>query len=156
MPGDRVEVRDGQVILNGEPLAMEATGETFTDSVGRVFDVYIEVLGACSHHILDHPTHPGINMAEITIKPGRYLFLGDNRDNSHDGRKFGTVRLQELEGPAGLLYWSWDWNGGWLELLNPLTWWDNLVHRTRWGRVGRFENCFPSDGEPPGRSTRRS
>ena len=99
---------------------------------------------------------PGINMAEITIKPGRYLFLGDNRDNSHDGRKFGTVRLQELEGPAGLLYWSWDWNGGWLELLNPLTWWDNLVHRTRWGRVGRFENCFPSDGEPPGRSTRRS
>ena len=44
-----------------------------------------------------------------------------------------TVRLAEMKGPAFLLYWSWSFNGGWLELLNPATWWDV---ETRWDRVG--------------------
>ena len=145
LPGDRVEMRFGRLILNGEPVPVEDTGETFTDKSGRVFDVVLETLGECRHRILDHPGLPGIDMTEITVKPGRYLFLGDNRDNSHDGRKFGTVRLQELEGPAGLLYWSWDWNGGWLELLNPLTWWRNLTQHTRWSRFGGFDACLSDD-----------
>jgi signal peptidase I len=143
LPGDRIEVRDGQLILNGEVVSSQATGKAFTDSAGNLFEMYIETLGDCRHYVLDHPRVAGIDMPEITVKPGRYLFLGDNRDNSHDGRRFGTVRLVDLEGPAGLLYWSWDWNGGWLELLNPLTWWDNLRHRTRWGRKGRFHACLP-------------
>ena len=68
--------------------------------------------------------------------------MGDNRDNSHDSRGWGTVRLAEIEGPAGLLYWSWDWNGTWLSLLNPLTWWENLTELTRWGRMGGFVECL--------------
>ena len=81
-------------------------------------------------------------MEPRTIKPGRYLFMGDNRDNSYDGRKFGTVRLEELEGPAGFLYWSWDWSGSWFSLLNPLTWWENLTGKMRWTRMGRFHGCL--------------
>lgn len=149
LPGDRVAVRGGRVYIDGEPVPLEATDEHFTDAAGRVFDVYEESLDGCRHRILDHPERAGIDMPEITIKPGRYLFLGDNRDNSHDGRKFGTVRLEELEGPAGLLYWSWDWNGSWAELLNPLTWWTNLTSRTRWGRLGSFHGCLPAG--PDGR-----
>ena len=149
VPGDRVAVRDGRVIVNGEALPLERTGEIFTDADGRRFDVHLETLGDCRHRVLDDPREPGIDMGEIEVKPGRYLFLGDNRDNSHDGRKFGTVRLQELEGPAGLLYWSWNWNGSWLALLNPLTWWDNLLHHTRWGRVGGFDACLPPGELPP-------
>ena len=45
--------------------------------------------------------------------------LGDNRDHSKDSRYWGTVRLAEIKGPAFLLYWSWDFSGGWLELLQP-------------------------------------
>lgn len=146
LPGDRVEVRDGQLLVNGQRVPRDATGETFTDSAGVELDVWIESLGDCRHQILDNPAFPSIDMPEITIKEGRYLFMGDNRDNSHDGRRFGTVRLQELEGPAGLLYWSWDWNGSWLSLLNPLTWWDNLLHRTRWSRMGSFHECLPEGG----------
>jgi hypothetical protein len=46
------------------------------------------------------------------------------------------VRLQELKGPAFVLYWSWDFEGGWLSLANPLTWVDLLVDKTRWSRIG--------------------
>ncbi len=147
LPGDRVAVRDGQIILNGEPVPLEPTGETFTDDAGRVFEVLIEQLGDCRHRVLAHPQLPDISMAEREVKPGRYLFMGDNRDNSHDGRRFGTVRLQELEGPAGLLYWSWDWSGSWFALLNPMVWIENLGGKTRWERFGRFQECF-APGEP--------
>ena len=45
--------------------------------------------------------------------------MGDNRDHSNDSRFWGTVRLAEMKGPAFILYWSWDWDGPWRELLNP-------------------------------------
>jgi signal peptidase I len=149
LPGDRIAVRGGRVVLNGETLPLEPTGEVFTDAEGRRYDVYLETLGECRHRVLDDPLQPGIDMEEVEVKPGRFLFFGDNRDNSYDGRKFGTVRLHELEGPAGLLYWSWDWNGSWLALLNPLTWWNNLLHHTRWSRIGDFDACLPAGGMPP-------
>jgi signal peptidase I len=148
LPGDRVSVRDGRVVLNGEPLPLERTDHVFRDASGRRFEVWIETLGECRHWVLDDPRLPGIDMAETVVRPDRYLFLGDNRDNSFDGRRFGTVRLAEIEGPAGLLYWSWDWNGGWLELLSPLTWWRNLTERMRWERLGSFDACF-EEGDPP-------
>ncbi len=147
LPGDRIEVRGGRVIVNGEVLPLEPTGESFQGNGGAAYDVWIETLGECRHRVLDDPARAGIDMPEITIRPGRYLFLGDNRDNSKDGRVFGTVRLEEMEGPAGLMYWSWAWNGSWLSLLNPLTWWENLTRHTRWSRLGGFHACLPdADG----------
>jgi signal peptidase I len=146
LPGDRVAYRNERLILNGEPVPVEETGRTFTDETGRVFDVEIEDLPGCRHAILKDPQSAGYDMDEIVVKPGRFLFLGDNRDNSYDGRRFGTVQLAAMAGPAGLLYWSWDWNGRWLSLLNPLTWWRNLTQRTRWSRMGHMVQCLPAAG----------
>jgi hypothetical protein len=70
------------------------------------------------------------------VESGRYFLMGDNRDHSNDSRNWGTVRLQELKGPAFVLYWSWDFEGSWLSLANPLTWLDLLVNKTRWSRIG--------------------
>jgi len=142
LPGDRIAVVDGRLVINGDVVPREPTGKTFTDSSGRRFDVYVEQLDGCPHWVLDDPNLPSDDMSEITIKPGRYFFMGDNRDNSYDGRRAGTVRTEELAGPARLLYWSWDWNGSWLSLLNPLTWWNNLTGKMRWGRMGSFRACI--------------
>ena len=148
LPGDRIAYRNGRLILNGAPVPLEATDQTFTDESGVVRDVYIESLGECRHVVLDDPHMNGRDMPERTIKAGRYLFMGDNRDNSYDGRIAGTVEISDLAGPAGLNYWSWDWNGSWLSLLNPLTWVDNLGNRMRWDRMGSTLRCL-EPGETP-------
>ena len=72
----------------------------------------------------------------IVVEEGRYFMMGDNRDHSKDSRVWGTVRLAEIKGPAFILYWSWDFSGGWAELVNPLTWWELLTSRMRWDRIG--------------------
>jgi signal peptidase I len=148
LPGDRVAVTGGRVVINGEVAVQEPLGKTFTDETGRRYDIYVEKLDGCSHYVLDDPNWPSDDMPEINVKPGRYFFMGDNRDNSFDGRRVGTVRLEELAGPARLLYWSWDWNGSWLSLLNPFTWWNNLTGKMRWGRLGSFHACIQPGDEP--------
>ena len=148
LPGDRIAYRNGRLILNGSPVPLEMTDQTFTDESGVLRDVHIETLGECRHVVLEDPHMTGRDMPERTIKPGRYLFMGDNRDNSYDGRIAGTVALSDLAGPAGLNYWSWDWNGSWLSLLNPLTWIDNLGSRMRWNRMGSTLRCL-EPGEAP-------
>jgi signal peptidase I len=145
LPGDLVEVRQGVLHLNGEAVPQRGSGETFRDGAGRVFDVYEEDLGECRHRVLDDPRVPPMDLPPMRVAEGRYLFLGDNRDNSYDSRRWGTVRIAEVEGPAGLLYWSWDWNGSWLSLLNPWTWIQNLTGRTRWDRIGDFVGCDEPD-----------
>jgi signal peptidase I len=149
LPGDRIAFRGSQMILDGEPVPLEPTGLVYSGEDGVPRDVLIESLPACRHYILDNPLVDTRDAGEITVPDGRYLFVGDNRDNSDDGRWAGTVPRSALAGPAGLNYWSWNWNGGWLELLNPLTWWDNLTSETmRWERFGSFVECFPP-GETP-------
>jgi len=148
VPGDRVAITEGRLVINGEVVPTTKLGKTFTDATGRIFDIYLEQLDGCSHYVLDDPHWPSEDMDEVLIKPGRYFFMGDNRDNSFDGRRVGTVRGEELAGPARLLYWSWDWNGSWLSLLNPLTWWNNLTAKMRWHRMGSFHACVEPGDEP--------
>jgi signal peptidase I len=134
LPGDRVEFKNGQVFVNGEAMQVEPLNETFEDGAGRVLDVEQVTLDAKTYRILDDP-NGGFHAprAVTTVEPDRYLVLGDNRDYSKDSRVWGTVRKAEIKGPAFILYWSWDFNGGWLELLNPLTWWNS---EKRWDRIG--------------------
>jgi signal peptidase I len=147
LPGETVELRGGVVVIDGVAAAQLTTGERFTDPSGRVFDVLEETLGSCRHRILDDPRIPPLDLPPRRVEPGRYFFLGDNRDNSYDSRGWGTVASREIDGPAGLLYWSWNWTGSWLSLLNPLTWLDNLTSKTRWDRVGDMVRCLPPRGD---------
>jgi signal peptidase I len=150
VPGDRVAFQNERLILNGEPVPLEATDLEYTAEDGRPRDVLVETLGDCRHYVLDDPyAISGRTLDEITVPPGRYLFMGDNRDNSKDGRWAGTVPRSALGGPAGLNYWSWNWNGEWISLLNPLTWWRNLTGQMRWERMGSFVGCFPPGETPP-------
>jgi signal peptidase I len=136
IPGDRIVIRDGVVSVNGEPVPTRPLSETFSDERGYELDVLEVRLEDRSYRILDDPLGGRQMVAPITVPPGRYYMMGDNRDYSKDSRRWGTVRLAELKGPAYRLYWSWDFNGGWGELLNPLTWFDLLGRKMRWERIG--------------------
>jgi signal peptidase I len=133
LPGDRIDIVDGVVFVNGEPIRIERNGAHFQDDHGRDLDVQEVALGERRFAVLDDPRTSARPMT-FTVEPDRYFMLGDNRDASNDSREWGTVRRAELVGPAVLLYWSWDFSGGWLELASPATWWRAQV---RWDRVGR-------------------
>lgn len=136
LPGETIEVRNGRIFVDGEPLELRDTGETFEIPGARELALRCEAAGNGAHPVLDDPLIPPRPMAPIRVEEGRYFVMGDNRDHSNDSRRWGTVRLAEIKGPAFILYWSWDFNGRWLELLNPITWVRLLATETRWDRIG--------------------
>jgi signal peptidase I len=133
LPRDRIDIVDGVVFVNGEPIAGRRGADSFTDEVGRPLDVVQVAIGERHFAVLDDPAlrQPP---ATFEVEPGRYFVLGDNRDWSRDSREWGTVSLSDIKGPAFRLYWSWDFSGGWLDLLSPATWASVSV---RWDRIGR-------------------
>lgn len=136
LPGDRVELRRGSVYLNGEPVDSKPLREEFVDDAGnRLLEDEVR-LGDHTFITLDDPEMPSQRSRTYVVEEGRYFMLGDNRDHSKDSRYWGTVRLAEIKGPAFVLYWSWNFNGSWSELLNPFTWWRLLTSEMRWNRIG--------------------
>jgi signal peptidase I len=133
LPGERIDIVDGVVFVNGDPIASQRSGEHFRDEAGRELEVQEIAIGDRHFEVLDDPQlHP--YPETFVVEPGRYFMLGDNRDWSKDSREWGTVRRAEIVGPAFRLYWSWGFSGGWLDLLNPVTW---LSAGVRWERVGQ-------------------
>ena len=146
IPGDHVQVSlGGRVRVNGEVVVASPTGDVFVDDYGRRLSVRTEALEGCAHSVLDDPNQAGLPIQDLslTLEPGRYFMMGDNRDHSNDSRAWGTVRFSELKGPAFILYWSWDVNGNALEFLKPTNWWSA---DKRWGRVFQRVEC---DDPPP-------
>jgi signal peptidase I len=85
VPGDRVVVRDGKLVVNGHPVAVE-----------NHQGVPIEDLG--KPHALDLADGGGPDLGPLTLPADRYLVLGDNRGNSRDGRYFGLVERDGILG----------------------------------------------------------
>ena len=139
LPGDRVEIRRNRVYVNDEPVVLTDTQEVFVDEGGRGLAIHREELGDCEHAVLDDPRLPGDRKSPMVVPEGRYFMMGDNRDHSNDSRRWGTVRLEEMQGPAFILYWSWDVNGNFLQFLNPLNWWKA---EKRWSRIFSRVRCL--------------
>ena len=137
LPGDRISVRDGVVTLNGQVLSLVGAGEQFETDKGERLDVKRENLGEHDHAVLDHPQVRGLQQTTIRVPDDHYFFLGDNRDGSNDSRGWGTVAREHLFGPVILIYWSWNNQNSWLEMLNPMTWVRLLRSEMRWERTGQ-------------------
>ena len=134
LPGDEVDFRGGDLYVNGELVKRQPIDEDFEAPGGERLRVSEVSLDSHDFRILDDPYKSGpIGSWPVRVEPGRYFMLGDNRDNSKDSRVWGTVRHEELKGPAFILYWSWDFNGSWGQVVNPMTWWS--VEK-RWSRMG--------------------
>ena len=82
LPGESVEVRNGQVYIDGEPL-----NEPWTVRPG------------------------GGNYGPQTIPPLRVFVMGDNRGASNDSRSFGPVAIEHVVGHAWFSYWPPEYIG---------------------------------------------
>jgi signal peptidase I len=126
--GDRVEMREGQVRVNGELLT-----ETYVQRVDPMRDISDPefswqrryFVGSRDDPRAVHPTRD--NWGPLRVPAGKYFVLGDNRDNSADSRYWGFVDGGAVKGRPMVVYFSYD-----REAHDALPWLTDI----RWSRLG--------------------
>jgi len=127
MPGDRVQLQNGRLIINGTMVERERVGEALDrDSTYRdvSVQVYRETLPNGVVHTIQEVSddQPLDNTAEYVVPQGHYFMMGDNRDRSQDSRVLsavGYVPLDNFIGKAEARFFSvkdnrapwavWEW-----------------------------------------------
>ena len=89
LPGDTIEIRDKQILLNGLP---------WSDANG----VYVDNL------MIPGNVQPRDNFGPVTVPQDSIFVMGDNRDESYDSRFWGFVPMKDVLGKALIIYWSWN------------------------------------------------
>jgi signal peptidase I len=162
LPGDRVEVRDDHLIINGETIMLTEQGH-YNDGCYIGLRLSVETLGEHTHQVMschspyglqelrssgleagdtvplacnrkktreDHGayvcresapagSHDSNDYPDQVVPAGHYLMVGDNRDNSLDGRAWGYVPDENLVGKATRIWFN-------LDLQRPQADWVNL------------------------------
>jgi signal peptidase I len=100
VPGDVIEVRNKQLYRNGQIVK-----ESYTRFISK----------NSSEPVRD-------NFGPVTVPPGQYFVMGDNRDNSMDSRYWGFVQRSAIRAKAWRIYWSWEGVGNirWSRIGNPV------------------------------------
>jgi len=116
LPGDEVVYRGHELLINGQPVAVERDSDTPT--FGGI-PQFRETLGEHRHAILISRPENTIADGVYVVPEGSYFMMGDNRDNSRDSRYIGPVPESYLVGQAVRI---------WMHM-------DGLEWPT-WGRIG--------------------
>ena len=160
LPGDRIAVRNGQIILNGAPveqkvepaidLPLDANSrcdgfgfDDFRASEGGERVCRVPVLretlpNGATYLVIDHQNQALDNFAEITVPEDHVFVMGDNRDHSADSRELdhprgllGPIPLENIGGRAEFITFSLDGTTS----LNPISWWTSLREGRAWSTL---------------------
>lgn len=94
LPGDRIEVKNGKVYVNGTVLAEKYVAEAATYTWTKT-----------------ESSDAKFTPNQI-IPQGHYLVLGDNRNNSFDSHYWGFITKDKIVGKAIVRFWPIDRTGG--------------------------------------------
>jgi signal peptidase I len=137
LPGDRIQMIDGVLHINGEPIKRERIDDFIENEEGRTTRVkrWRETLpNGVSYTTLDLIDNGFYDNTPVyVVPPDHYFMMGDNRDNSTDSRvlsQVGYVPLQNIVGKAQIIFfsihegerawelWRWPWSVRWDRLFS--------------------------------------
>lgn len=109
MPGEKIKLIDGNIIIDGKPVQREDKGPYVSANTAPDARIFRETLpnGIQFDTLELDPQSTLDNTREYLVPEGQYFVLGDNRDNSNDSRlDLGFIPLENLIGRVERIYWN--------------------------------------------------
>ncbi len=93
LPGETIELRRQKVYINNKLL--EEPFAKHTELPGNFLV-------------------PRDDLGPLRVPEGHVFVMGDNRENSQDGRYWGFLDVRKIRGKAQMIYWSWNNEENWI------------------------------------------
>ena len=119
LPGDTVELRNEQLVINGQPVDYTTLDPKIPGQLSepeRARSLFAtEKLPVHPHAVMSIDGVPAMRtFGPVHVAEGHYFMMGDNRDNSFDSRYFGTVDRSQIVGRTSSVVLSLDKSNYWL------------------------------------------
>ncbi len=116
--GDKIEIREGSLYINGERCQSSSVGQASVESPDGIMhgDIVLEENGDAEYRIFagsmeGNRENFSMDFPPFTVPPYYCFVLGDNRNFSADSRTLGPIPLSTVKGRAEYIYWpAKDWS----------------------------------------------